>query len=102
MIEHLLGGLLSGMPQALVDLLRMRADAQKAPGGVVLRFGNRGPIVTAVQERLVELGEPLDVDGIYGRRTQAAVLQLQARSGIGADGLCGAQTFATLWPPRKD
>ena len=102
MIGQLLGGMLSGVPQAVVELLRMRTEAQKTPRGVVLRFGNHGPIVTAVQERLVELGDPLDVDGIYGRRTQAAVLRLQARSGIGADGLCGPNTFAALWPPQKD
>jgi peptidoglycan hydrolase-like protein with peptidoglycan-binding domain len=101
MIEHLLGGLLSGVPQAIVELLRIRAETQKAPGSVVLRFGHRGEIVSAIQERLVELGEALDVDGIYGRRTQAAIIKLQARSGIGADGLCGPKTFAALWPPPQ-
>ena len=96
--------LLARLPPELVKLLGPileRHDARKTRQNaqVVLRSGTRGPIVQCVQERLVELGDTLDTDGIYGRATQAAIIRRQSEAGIRADGLCGPDTFAVLWPP---
>lgn len=100
-------GLLTGVPAELLGLLRdeinhRRQRSSRRSAQVVLRRGTRGPIVRAVQERLVELGESIDVDGIYGPATQAAITKRQSGAGIRADGLCGPETFAALWPPPAE
>jgi hypothetical protein len=75
----------------------------------LLKEGSRGDAVRAVQEMLNFLGTrleqregdevtyvPLATDGFYGPRTEAAVLDFQARHGILADGIVGRITFALL------
>lgn len=58
--------------------------------------GDRGPEVTALQERLNALGGGLEVDGVFGPATHAAVIAFQAREGLVADGVAGARTLAAL------
>lgn len=57
-----------------------------------------GADVTAVQQRLVQLGhDPNKVDGIYGPNTAAAVTSLQAASGCQkVDGIVGPETRGVL------
>jgi len=63
----------------------------------VLRPGDRGPEVLALQQRLVELGYWLGTpDGTFGLLTQQAVLAVQKAAGIGLDGLAGPATRAAL------
>lgn len=75
--------------------------AHAAPASVAsgpeLRQGSSGAEVTAVQERLTELGYWIDgVDGQFGFHTQQAVVALQKAAGIARDGVVGPQTRSAL------
>jgi putative chitinase len=63
----------------------------------LLRLGDQGPLVKALQERLAALGYAVGrADGIYGSRTRAGVLAFQAENNIDIDGLIGPQTREAL------
>ena len=65
----------------------------------VLRSGNSAPMVQveALQADLKALGYfPGKVDGIFGKRTRAAVLAFQADAGITTDGVVGPRTWSAL------
>lgn len=62
-----------------------------------LKLGDQGPLVKALQTRLLDLLYPVGrVDGIYGSRMRAAVLAFQAENGIATDGSIGPQTRNAL------
>ncbi|MDG4832852.1 L,D-transpeptidase family protein [Solwaraspora sp. WMMD1047] len=62
-----------------------------------LRLGATGPEVTALQERLTELGYwNGGADGSFGSLTQQAVYALQKSAGIGRDGIVGPNTEKAL------
>lgn len=66
----------------------------------MLKFGDRGPTVAALQQRLLALGFSVGksgADGIFGVDTRAAVAAFQRANGIyPADGTVGAATSAAL------
>jgi peptidoglycan hydrolase-like protein with peptidoglycan-binding domain len=66
-------------------------EARGATGDVVLRPGDSGAAVAALQEQL-----GLDVTGTYDARTVGAVVRYQRRHGLVADGEVGAATRAAL------
>jgi Putative peptidoglycan binding domain len=57
----------------------------------MLKLGDRGEAVRALQERL-----DISADGVYGPDTEAAVFQYQAFQGLTQDGIAGAQTLSSL------
>lgn len=62
-----------------------------------LRFGDRSPAVTQLQQKLREQGfDPGPVNGIYGVQTEEAVKEFQNTNGIRTDGIAGSQTLAKL------
>lgn len=64
-----------------------------------LRIGNRSPRedVRRLQADLATLGYHSGaVDGIFGQRTRAAVMALQADHGLIADGVVGPQTWVAM------
>ncbi len=62
----------------------------------VLRNGDRGPEVVALQESLNALGYNAGTaDGIFGPRTEAAVRAFQRDRGLSVDGVVGRQE---TWP----
>lgn len=69
---------------------------ERPPEGTLLRYGSRGESVKWVQERLVNAGAVLDVDGIYGKKTEAAVRAFQKKAGIQVDGIVGKDTLGHL------
>jgi peptidoglycan hydrolase-like protein with peptidoglycan-binding domain/DNA invertase Pin-like site-specific DNA recombinase len=79
------------------------AAAQQTQGSALLARGagygtpgGSGP-VEELQRRLETLGEsPGPVDGIFGPLTEGAVVRLQLRSGLAADGIVGAATRKAL------
>jgi len=67
---------------------------------VTLKLGSKGPAVRAVQEqanfRNGKNGHSLNVDGIYGKKTQTWVMAFQKAEGFKADGVVGKATWQAL------
>jgi len=63
---------------------------------VLLSVGDTGDAVGALQEKLVEMGYTLDIDGHFGRLTEEAVIAFQRVSNLKADGIVGAVTWTAL------
>ena len=62
-----------------------------------LRRGSTGPEVTALQQRLTDLGfDPNGIDGNFGPGTEAAVKAFQQANGLTVDGIVGPKTRAAL------
>jgi peptidoglycan hydrolase-like protein with peptidoglycan-binding domain len=52
--------------------------------------GSQGSLVKALQEKLSQFGYDVgSVDGVFGPRTEAAVLKFQQNRGLDADGVVG-------------
>jgi hypothetical protein len=63
----------------------------------ILKRGSTGPEVTALQQRLQELGfDPNGVDGIFGPGTESAVRAFQQAKALTVDGKVGPNTQAAL------
>lgn len=59
-----------------------------------LRLGSTGPNVKLIQSLLIKLGyAPGQIDGIYGARTQEAVIEFQRDNGLTPDGIVGERTW---------
>jgi len=71
-------------------------------GLAILRLGARGSEVTKLQRRLQRLGflNQGDIDGNFGAATEAAVIALQKRYGLDADGVVGGGTWEILMRRR--
>ncbi len=62
----------------------------------VLRNGSRGEDVRTVQYLLSAHGHHLDVDGVFGPRTEEGVRGFQSSNGLSSDGIVGRQTWPAL------
>jgi len=74
---------------------------QRAPQLTVytsmIRYGDRGDDVRAVQEALTFLGySPGPIDGIFGPQTYEAVRRFQNDQRIAVDGIVGPETMGAL------
>lgn len=66
----------------------------------ILRRGSQGSDVAEVQARLSELGYiPGPIDGIFGAKTEAAVIRFQRDRGLTPDGIVGPLTYNALFQP---
>lgn len=62
-----------------------------------LRRGDRGEDVVRLQTRLVTMGYKVGkIDGIFGKKTNDAVIEFQTDHGLKVDGIVGAKTWAVL------
>lgn len=62
-----------------------------------LRFGSQGASVRELQTLLVAHGfNPGPIDGIFGSRTQSAVIAFQRSRGLVQDGIVGVLTWTAL------
>ena len=80
-----------------------RPDPAPAPASLhrLLRKGCRGEDVKELQSALMLLGYDLGkcgADGIFGRKTQAAVRAFQKDERIQVDGIAGPVTYSRLYP----
>lgn len=66
------------------------------PGSRVLRRGDRGEDVAALQQFL-----GVDDDGVFGEDTEAAVKKFQKKVGLSADGVVGSATQAAIAKKEK-
>ena len=65
---------------------------------LTLRRGSKGSEVKRLQTALSELGYyKMDVDGVYGKGTLAAVRAYQRANGLSADGIAGPKTLGKLY-----
>jgi peptidoglycan hydrolase-like protein with peptidoglycan-binding domain len=65
--------------------------------GAVLKQGSQGPEVKQLQETLNSLGYSVGTaDGVFGPRTEAAVVRFQEARGLEADGVVGLKTQQAL------
>ncbi len=63
----------------------------------MLKLGESGPAVTALQQRLSDLGYWMGTpDGTYGQLTRQAVMAFQKAEGLGRDGTAGPITQRRL------
>jgi peptidoglycan hydrolase-like protein with peptidoglycan-binding domain len=72
-----------------------RTSERAYPGRLLMR-GTRGPAVAYVQRLLGLAGS-----GVFGARTQAAVLTFQRRHHLAVDGIVGPITWSTLLRARS-
>lgn len=64
----------------------------------MLSIGTRGSDVTRLQRQLAAAGfNPGGADGVFGRKTKAAVLAFQRARGLGTDGVVGPKTSLKLF-----
>lgn len=84
-------GILEGPPP-------VRASAEPAGTRVLLlrRPFMRGDDVHTLQQALADAGIAVDVDGVFGPGTEAAVIAFQSRQGLGVDGAAGPATLGAL------
>lgn len=75
--------------------LLAQAVATETPDPV-LRLGSRGDAVKAIQVLLQGVGYDINVDGVYGDQTKAAVTEFQRQSRLPVDGQVGEQTLQRL------
>lgn len=62
-----------------------------------LRRGSRGNGVRWLQYELREAGySEVEIDGIFGNKTEAAVMNVQKNNNLAIDGICGRNTRAAL------
>ena len=61
-----------------------------------IKYGSSGNDVKTLQELLNQNGYNLDVDGIFGQKTQAAVKDYQTKNKLTADGIVGNNTWGAL------
>ena len=61
-----------------------------------LSFGDSGPDVVIVQERLAAEGLPVTADGVYGQETADAVIAFQEQEQLTVDGVVGSETGEAL------
>ena len=63
----------------------------------VVRQGDTGSVVAAIQQRLINLGYLTGTaDGIFGSKTYRAVKEFQKANALTADGIAGEKTIAAL------
>ena len=59
-------------------------------------YGSKGSDVTELQKLLNQNGYQLDVDGVFGDNTQAAVKDYQQKNNLDVDGIVGTNTWGAL------
>src|SRR5712664_3382500 len=86
-----------------IEPTKQRSRNRKGDTMPVLRQGSSGPDVTALQQKLKDLGfDPNGVDGNFGPGTKAAVIAFQQSKGLQADGVVGPATMAALQTAAAD
>ena len=64
---------------------------------LILKQGSSGPTVRKLQRKLKKLGfNPGPIDGIFGKKTRAALIRFQKSRRLIADGIAGPRTLAAL------
>ena len=74
-----------------------KASAASVPASGTLKKGSTGTDVKSLQAKLIELGYLKGkADGIFGQKTQNAVMAFQRANKLKADGIAGSKTLTQL------
>ncbi|MEV4969265.1 peptidoglycan-binding protein [Streptomyces sp. NPDC024062] len=68
----------------------------KTGASPVLKTGSQGTAVRTAQHLLAARGYTVKADGVYGRKTAAAIRSFQQRANLKVDGAVGPQTWSKL------
>lgn len=61
-----------------------------------VQYGSYGDTVRQLQKALNQVGYSLDVDGGFGTKTRAAVIDYQKKNNLRVDGVAGSETMGSL------
>ncbi|ENN90834.1 N-acetylmuramidase domain-containing protein [Bartonella schoenbuchensis] len=84
------------MRSAYCALTKKTAAVSNPIRATGLRLGCKGYRVEALQKRLNDLGYPVAIDSDYGPNTRSAIFAFQADHNLEVDGVVGAKTQAAL------
>jgi N-acetylmuramoyl-L-alanine amidase len=68
----------------------------------LLKKGSEGPEVESIQRDLASLGYVIAADGVFGDATDAAVRLCQKENGVDVDGIVGPETRAAIAQQSQD
>ena len=90
--------LLNGLPEvAESDPSPFKIEASTPQRRLTIKTGSKGSEIEELQRRLKDEGfEPGPIDGVFGKKTKAAVIAFQKSCGLEADGVCGPLTWRAL------
>ncbi len=89
--------LLNAPPLQSIQPSGNEAQDECDPNAELLAVKAKGPLVTRLQNILIEKGfDPGVVDGIFGPKTKSAVEQFQEVNGLVVDGMVGSQTWSAI------
>lgn len=68
---------------------------------VIIAEGDRGKDVERIQEKLVELGYPMQIDGIFKTITEKSLIDYQDKNGLFPSGVADQETLQRLFKEDK-
>lgn len=68
----------------------------------ILELGDNGTEVKEVQEYLYVMGYDINIDGIFGHKTENVIKDFQSNNGLISDGIIGEQTLEAIKESIKD
>ncbi|MDI9520720.1 MAG: peptidoglycan-binding protein [Bacillota bacterium] len=81
----------------LLSLLLLLSFNAKAYSPDTLYLGQRGELVRAMQSGLNSIGFKVVADGVFGKKTESAVIAFQRQQKLTVDGLAGKKTLELLY-----
>ncbi|GGT59425.1 peptidoglycan recognition protein family protein [Streptomyces purpureus] len=89
------------LPQLRREVAARLGGDPTAPVWPVVRSGDSGRQVVALQHLLVRYGQPVTVDGAFGPATEAAVREVQTVNHATKDGIAGNQVWHQVVVPVR-
>lgn len=89
-----------GIPKGLYttdELRKASPNVDESKNIPTMRRGSQGSLVKKLQETLnTKINAGLNIDGIFGAKTEKAVEKFQAENGLAPDGVVGQKTYEKL------
>lgn len=90
--------LLNGLPRVTEKTPSpFKTETITGPERPTVKRKSEGSVVEEMQRRLADENfDPGPIDGVFGPRTEAAVIAFQKANGLDPDGICGKKTWGAL------